>query len=146
MHRYQDLQTGTSWQSREVCKVKKKILVVDDEKNIRLLLQEELTDEGYDVLLAESGAKALDMIKSDKPDLITLDIKMPGEDGLSILRKIREIEYDLPVIICSAYSVYKSEFSAVAADHYVVKSSNFDELKNKIKEILSCLESTRSDC
>ncbi len=103
--------------------MKKKILVVDDEKNIRLLLQEELTDEGYDVLLAESGAKALDIIKSDKPDLVTLDIKMPGEDGLSILRKIREIEYDLPVIICSAY-----------------------ELKNKIKEIISCLESTRSDC
>jgi len=126
--------------------VKKKILVVDDEKNIRLLLKEELTDEGYDVLLAESGAKALDMIKSDKPDLVTLDIKMPGEDGLSILRKIRELEYDMPVIICSAYSVYKCEFSAVAADYYVVKSSNFDELKIKIKEILSCLESTKSDC
>lgn len=126
--------------------MKKKILVVDDEKNIRLLLKEELTDEGYDVLLAESGAKALEMIKSDKPDLITLDIKMPGEDGLSILRKIRELEYDMPVIICSAYSVYKCEFSAVAADYYVVKSSNFDELKIKIKEILSCLESTKSDC
>jgi len=120
--------------------VKKKILVVDDEKNIRLLLKEEMTDEGYDVILAESGAKALDMIKSEKPDLVTLDIKMPGEDGLSILRKIRETEYDLPVIICSAYSVYKSEFSAVAA------SSNFDELKNKIKEILNCVESTGSDC
>ena len=126
--------------------MKKKILVVDDEKNIRLLLKEELSDEGYDVILAESGAKALDIIKSDKPDLVTLDIKMPGEDGLSILRTIRETEYDLPVIICSAYSVYKSEFSAVAADHYVVKSSNFDELKNKIKEILSCVESTGSEC
>ena len=126
--------------------MKKKILVVDDEKNIRLLLNEELTDEGYDVILAENGTKALDMIRSEKPDLVTLDIKMPGEDGLSILRKIREIEYDLPVIICSAYSVYKSEFSAVAADHYVVKSSNFDELKNKIKEILSCVENKGPDC
>ncbi len=115
----------------------KKILVVDDEHNIRLLLKEELTDEGYDVIMAENGEKALEMIASEKPDLITLDIKMPGEDGLSILRRIREIEYDLPVIICSAYSVYKSDFSAVAADHYVVKSSNFDELKNKIKDILS---------
>ena len=118
-------------------RVSKKILVVDDEQNIRLLLKEELMDEGYDVILAENGAKAIEMIKEEKPDLVTLDIKMPGEDGLSILRKIREIEYDLPVIICSAYSVYKSDFSAVAADHYVVKSSNFNELKNKIKEILS---------
>jgi len=117
--------------------VKKKILVVDDEKNIRLLLQDELEDEGYDVILADRGETAIQMIKEDKPDLVTLDIKMPGEDGLTVLRKIREIEYDLPVIICSAYSVYKSDFSAVAADYYVVKSSNFDELKNKIKEILS---------
>jgi two-component system response regulator len=117
--------------------VKKKILIVDDEKNIRLLLKEEMMDEGYDVITAGSGAIALKMISEEKPDLVTLDIKMPGEDGLTILRKIRETEYDLPVIICSAYSVFKSDFSAVAADHYVVKSSNFDELKNKIKEILS---------
>jgi DNA-binding response OmpR family regulator len=117
--------------------VKKKVLVVDDERNIRLLLREELSDEGYDVIEAESGAQALKMISEEKPDLVTLDIRMPGEDGLTILRKIRETEYDLPVIICSAYSVYKSDFSAVAADHYVIKSSNFDELKNKIREVLS---------
>lgn len=117
--------------------MRKKVLVVDDEKNIRILLEEELKDEGYDVVTADSGAAALEMIRTDKPDLVTLDIKMPGEDGLSILRKIREIEYDLPVIICSAYSVYKSDFSAVAADYYVTKSSDFEELKNKIREILS---------
>ena len=117
--------------------MKKKILVVDDERNIRVLLDEELTDEGYDVVMAGNGEEALRMVKEEKPDLVTLDINMPGEDGLTILRKIREIEYDLPVIICSAYSVYKSDFSAVAADHYVVKSSNFDELKKKINEILS---------
>jgi two-component system response regulator len=116
--------------------MKKKILIVDDEKNIRLLLNEELTDEGYEVITAENGAVALKMIDEEKPDLVTLDIKMPGEDGLSVLRKIRETAYDLPVIICSAYSVYKSDFAAVAADHYVVKSSNFNELKEKISEIL----------
>lgn len=118
--------------------MKKKILVVDDEQNIRMLLREELTDEGYDVIEADNGAAALSAIRDHKPDLVTLDIKMPGEDGLSILRKIREIAYDLPVIICSAYTVYKSDFSAVAADHYIVKSSNFEEIKKKIAEILSC--------
>jgi len=122
---------------KEDDRLSKKILVVDDEKNIRLLLKEELQDEGYDVIMAENGATALEMIQKEVPDLVTLDIKMPGEDGLSILRKIREIEYDLPVIICSAYSVYKTDFSAVAADHYVTKSSDFSELKNKIQEILS---------
>jgi DNA-binding response OmpR family regulator len=62
---------------------------------------------------------------------------MPGEDGLSVLRRIREINYDLPVIIYTAYSIYKNDFSAVTADHYVMKSSVFDKLKSKIKEILS---------
>ncbi len=117
--------------------MKKKILVVDDEKSIRMLLREELTDEGYEVVTADSGETTLKMIKEEKPDIVTLDIKMPGEDGLSVLRKIREINYDLPVIIYTAYSVYKDDFSAVAADHYVVKSSVFDKLKSKIKEILS---------
>lgn len=116
--------------------MKKKILVVDDEKNIRLLLKEELSDEGYEVATAENGEETLRMIQEDKPDLVTLDIKMPGENGLIVLRKIREIEYDLPVIICSAYSIYKTDFSAVAADYYVIKSSGFEELKSKIREVL----------
>jgi len=114
----------------------KKILVVDDEENIRLLLREELQDEGYAVLTAESGEKAIALVKAERPDLVTLDIKMPGESGLMTLRKIREIDYDLPVILCTAYTSYKTYFSAVAADHYVVKSSDFGELKSKIREIL----------
>jgi len=114
----------------------KRILVVDDEENIRLLLKEELQDEGYEVLTAESSETALERIKERRPDLVTLDIKMPGESGLMTLRKIREIDYDLPVILCTAYSSYQTYFSAVAADHYVVKSSDFEELKSKIREIL----------
>lgn len=113
----------------------KKILVVDDEENIRLLLKEELEDEGYEVLTAKSGEEALDLVQAERPDLVTLDIKMPGESGLMTLRKIREINYDLPVILCTAYTSYKTYFSAVAADHYVIKSSDFKELKSKIREI-----------
>jgi DNA-binding response OmpR family regulator len=113
----------------------KKILIVDDEEHIRLLLQEELEDEGYLIITAADGETALRLIPEEKPDLVTLDIKMPGESGLMILRKIREIDYDLPVILCTAYSSYKTYFSAVAADHYVVKSSDFSELKEKIRGI-----------
>jgi CheY-like chemotaxis protein len=115
----------------------KKILVVDDEENIRLLLKEELEDEGYEVITAENAEAALQLIERARPDLVTLDIKMPGEDGLMALRKIRERVYDLPVILCSAYSTYQSDFSAVAADYYVVKSSEFTELKKKIRDILN---------
>jgi len=113
----------------------KKILIVDDEEHIRLLLQEELEDEGYQVITAADGETALRLIPEEKPDLVTLDIKMPGEGGLMTLRKIRETDYDLPVILCTAYSSYKTYFSAVAADHYVVKSSDFSELKEKIRGI-----------
>ena len=117
-----------------------KILVVDDEESIRILFKEELEEEGYKVITAENGEKALEIIKIEKPDLVTLDIKMPGEDGLEILREIREIDYDLPVIICSAYSTFKTNFSAVAADYYLVKSSELGELKKKIKQILNKVE------
>jgi DNA-binding response OmpR family regulator len=113
----------------------KKILVVDDEEHIRLLLREELEDEGYAVITAGDGEEALRLVREEKPDLVTLDIKMPGESGLMILRKIRETDYDLPVILCTAYSSYKTYFSTVAADHYVVKSSDFTELKEKIRVI-----------
>ncbi len=112
------------------------ILIVDDEEHIRLLMKEELEDEGYEVHTAANSEEAIELVKSIKPDLVTLDIKMPGESGLMTLRKIREIVYDLPVILCTAYSSYKTYFSAVAADHYLVKSSDMTELKDKIREIL----------
>ena len=114
----------------------KTILIVDDEEPIRLLLKEELEDEGYRVLTAANGAEALEAVRTAAPDLVTLDIKMPGESGLMTLRKIREEAYDLPVILCTAYDSYRTYFSAVAADHYVVKSSDFSELKERIREIL----------
>ena len=120
------------------------ILVVDDEESIRILFREELEEEGYKVITAENGVKALEMIKRERPDLVTLDIKMPGEDGLEILREIREIDYNLPVIICSAYSTFKTDFSTVAANYYLVKSSELGELKKKIKQILNMIEESDS--
>ena len=76
------------------------------------------------------------MIKREKPNLVTLDIRMPGEDGLIIHREIREAGHDLPVIMCSTFSTVNSNFCIVAADHYFVKSSKLGELKKKIKEVL----------
>ncbi|MDT8317833.1 MAG: response regulator [bacterium] len=114
----------------------KKIMVVDDEENIRFLYKEELMDEGYDVVLAASGQEALDLLGESKPDLITLDIKMPGMDGIETLRKMKEIDKDLPVVLCTAYGQYKQDFSSWASDAYVVKSADLDELKSVIKEIM----------
>lgn len=114
----------------------KKILVVDDEENIRFLYKEELGDEGYEVALASSGKEALELMKADKPDLITLDIKMPEMDGIETLKKIKEIDDKMPVILCTAYGQYKQDFSSWASDAYVVKSADLQELKDTIKEIL----------
>ncbi len=115
----------------------KKILVVDDEDNIRLLYQEELRDEGYEVALAGDAEEAFQKIEEDPPDLITLDVKMPGMNGIDFLKKLKETQKDIPVILCSAYGAYKQEFQVWASEAYVVKSADLRELKMTIKEILS---------
>jgi len=116
--------------------MKKTILVVDDEENIRFLYKEELTDEGYEVILAGNAEEALEKIGRQRPDLITVDIKMPGMDGLEFLQKLKEEEKEIPVILCSAYGSYKQDFRVWASDAYVVKSADLSELKGAIKDIL----------
>lgn len=111
----------------------KRILVVDDEEGIRLLFKEELEEEGYEVELAEGGEEALKKLRTSKPDLVTLDLKMPGIGGLEVLERIREEDKDLPVVICTAYGDYKRDLTTWASDAYVVKSSDLTELKEVIK-------------
>ena len=113
-----------------------KILIVDDEDNIRLFYSEELCDEGYEVITAKDGYRLVDRIRNDKPDVVILDIKMAGYNGLDLLQEIRREFYDLPVILCSAYSSFKDEFKSISANAYVVKSSDLTELKKKIKRSL----------
>jgi CheY-like chemotaxis protein len=115
----------------------KKILVVDDEENIRLLYQEELEEEGYTVEMAAHGQEALEKVNAFQPDLVTLDIRMPGMDGVETLRKIREVQRDLPVILCSAYGEYKQDLTTWASDAYVIKTSDLTELKATIRTLLS---------
>lgn len=116
--------------------MKKTILVVDDEEHIRLLYKEEFEEEGYTVLLAGSGEDALTLVENNLPDIITLDIKMPGIDGITLARKIKEIRNEIPVIFVSAYEDYKHDFGTWASDAYFVKSANLAELKLLIAKIL----------
>ena len=109
---------------------------MDDEENIRFLYKEELEDEGYTVSLAANAEEAMKCIIKDQPNLITLDIKMPGMDGIEFLRKLKEENRSIPVILCSAYGSYKQDFRVWASDAYVVKSADLRELKQTIKEIL----------
>jgi len=113
-----------------------KILIVDDEEVIRMLYSEELEDEGYNMITTGSGRGLVELIKRERPELIILDIKMAEHDGLDLLQDIRKEFYNIPVILCSAYSSFKGDLKSIAADYYVVKSADLDELKQKVKMAL----------
>ena len=115
----------------------KTILVVDDDEAIRTLLQEELSDEGYRVIIAGSAREALKKVEEEALDLVVLDIRMPGMDGLEALPRILGLKEGLPVILNSAYTQYQESFMSWAADAYVVKSSDLTELKAKVKELIA---------
>jgi CheY-like chemotaxis protein len=114
----------------------KTILVADDEEAIRLLLEEELREEGYNVIAVSNARDALKMVETEPLDLVILDIRMPGMDGLEALPRILGMKEGLPVILNTAYSQYKESFMSWAADAYIVKSADLTELKRKIKELI----------
>jgi len=113
-----------------------RLLVIDDEANIRLLYAQELGDEGYEVVTAATVSEAMTRLEEQTFDLVILDIKLKNESGLDLLQQIVKERQNLPVILCSAFSCYKDDFSAWLADGYVVKSSNIDELKLEIGKVL----------
>ena len=113
-----------------------KILVVDDEKVLCKLYAEELSSKDYEVISTSECEGLMEMIEQQRPDLIVLDIKMGKYNGLDLLQDIRNTYYNLPVILCSAYSSFKYDLMSIAADFYVVKSADLTELKIKINMAL----------
>ncbi|GFO66249.1 response regulator [Geomonas paludis] len=114
-----------------------KLLVVDDEANIRLLYSQELSDEGYQVVTAGSALEAVEKLESESFDLAVIDIKLKNESGIELLQRIVKERHTIPVILCTAFSCYKDDFSAWLADGYVVKSSDLQELKDEIARVLA---------
>jgi DNA-binding NtrC family response regulator len=114
-----------------------KLLVVDDESNIRLLYSQELSEEGHQVVTAASASEAVEKLAGSDYDLVVLDIKLKNESGLDLLQKIVKERHDMPVILSTAFSCYKDDFSAWLADGYVVKSSDPQELKDEINRVLA---------
>lgn len=115
----------------------KKILLVDDEEGIQMLYREELQDEGYEVISAYTGEEGIQKFQDESPDLVILDIQMPGMNGIETLRQMKMANPKLPVILSSAYNEYKQDLGAWASDEYVVKSSNISELKEAVRKHLS---------
>lgn len=115
----------------------KTILVVDDEKHIRMLYREELEAGGYKVSTSDGAESILEVIGRENPDLVILDIKLGiNRSGLDLLQEIRQEDQELPVILSTAYDSFKHDMKSIAADHYVVKSVDLSELKEKVKQAL----------
>jgi len=109
-----------------------KILVFDDEESIRIFYSHELSEEGYEVITSDDCSRLLKLIEEEKPDLIIMDIRLGQYNGLDLLQDIRNTHFNLPVILCTAYPAFKGDLKSIAADYYLVKSSNLKELKYKI--------------
>lgn len=111
----------------------KKILVVDDEKHIRMLYQEELEAEGYTLATSDGQEDILELIAKEKPQVVILDIKLgTNRSGLDLLQEIRSKDQTLPVILSTAYDSFQHDLKSIAADYYVVKSVDLTELKQKV--------------
>lgn len=117
--------------------MKKKILVVDDERDIREIIKISLIDDGFKVLEAANGKTAIELAKKEKPDLITLDIMMPDVDGFQVAKTLKENPEtkDIPIIILSVLSQDKKKYLQGIAD-YISKPFRPEELVKKIKSII----------
>jgi len=116
-----------------------KIMVVDDEEGARDLFNTILTDEGYDVSLANGGEEALSLFKSNPFNLVITDIKMPVMDGLQLLQEIRKMGSKTDVIMVTAYGEVESYLKAMSlgAAEYINKPIRIKELKRIVHKILT---------
>ena len=115
-----------------------KILVVDDELEIRDMLSRFLTEQGYEVVMAANGEKAIELAEKEDPQAILLDILMPGIDGIETCKRLKAKEETrfIPVIMATALWERYMEAIEVGADDFVSKPFNLKELSHRVKSIL----------
>jgi DNA-binding response OmpR family regulator len=113
-----------------------KLLFVDDDKTVLQLYYEEFSEEGYEVILAENGQEALQKFEKESPQLIIMDIRMPGMSGMEALAAVLARERTAPVIFNTAVPRYREDFMTWGVEAFVLKSSDLGELKEKIRDVL----------
>ncbi len=112
------------------------ILIVDDEPNLRMLYRKELEDEGYEVIEAGTAEEGLRAFESHRPDLVVLDVRMPGMNGLEAMARILDRDRRIPIVLNTAYDSYRDDFTSWAADAYVTKGPDTADLMRTIKRLL----------
>ena len=113
-----------------------KVLIVDDEPHLRLLYETELRRAGFDTMTASNAAQGLEFVDTMRPDLVVLDIRMAGMDGIEALQRILARDNSIPVVLNTAFSSYRDNYLTWAADAYVTKSSDVTELVSTVKNLL----------
>ncbi|WP_448207577.1 response regulator transcription factor [Azospirillum sp. sgz302134] len=115
-----------------------RVLVVDDEPPIRRFLRTSLSAQGYDVTEAEDGAQAIDEVRRHTPDVVVLDLGLPGIDGVEVIRRLRADGVTTPIIVLSSRvdEAGKVEALDLGADDYVTKPFGMDELLARIRAAL----------
>lgn len=110
---------------------KQKVLIVDDQNGIRILLMEVFSSEGYETFQAANGKIALEIVKKHCPDLVLLDMKIPGMDGLEILKHIKQMNPDIKVIMMTAYGELDmiKEATDLGALMHFTKPFDIDEMR-----------------
>lgn len=111
-----------------------RLLVVDDQPEVRQVLREFLTDRGYEVTAVGSGIEALAAVEASKPDLVLLDMAMPGMDGVEIFKRLAALEPTLPVIMVTANADIgtTSKLLEMGAVDYIPKPFNLDYLDKAV--------------
>jgi len=115
-----------------------KVLIVDDQYGIRLLLYEVFSKEGYQVFQAANGKEALEIVKKESPDIVLLDMKIPGMDGLEILKHIKKINEEINVIMMTAYGeldMLKEATSYQVLTHFT-KPFDIEEIRLAVNEVM----------
>ncbi len=116
--------------------MKGKILIVDDQFGIRILLNEVFQKEGYETFQAANGVQALDIVSKHEPDLVLLDMKIPGMDGIEILKRMKVINPDICVIIMTAYGELDmiKEAKDLGAITHFAKPFDIDDIRAAVKK------------
>lgn len=113
-----------------------KIMIIEDEKNLRLLYRMDLEKDGHEVVTAGTAEECLARIDDEAPDLVVMDIRMPGMNGIEAMGRIMDRHPNVPVVLNTAYSSYQENFLSWTADAYVVKSSDTGELRSAVGKVL----------